>query len=174
MVARHPTAVQRLEHNVRRFFPVLISAALALASVLPTGLPQWGLLAPPFLLASIFYWSMVRPDLMPPTAAFLLGLFQDMLTGMPLGTGALIMTIAQWTIRGQQRYLANRPFFLIWAAFAPVIFVAGLIDWLVYALFTFHIAPIDGALVRMVLGFILFPVVAWLVLIPVHSTLPRD
>ena len=175
MVARqHPTAIQRLDNNVRGLFPVLISALLTLATVLPIGLPQWGALAPPFLLASVFYWSMVRPDLMPPTAAFLLGLFQDLLTGMPLGTGALIMTITQWTMRGQQRYLASRPFLIIWAAFAPVVLVSGLIDWVIYAVFTFHIASISGALARMMLGFILFPVVAWVVLIPTHSTLPRD
>jgi len=171
---RHPTAVQRLGLNVRRLFPVLISAALALAVVLPLGLPHWGMLAPPFLLASIYYWSIVRPDLMPPTAAFLLGLLQDLLTGMPLGTGALIMVITQWTMRGQQRFLMNRPFFLIWAAFAPVVLIAGLVDWIVYAIYTLHIAPVDGALARMMLGFILFPVVAWLLLIPAHRTLPAN
>ncbi len=172
VASSHPTALHRLEQNARRLLPILISVVLALAAVLPVGLPQWGVMAPPFLLIGVFYWSIVRPDLLPPTAAFLLGLLQDLLTGMPLGSGALIMTITQWTMRGQQRYLINRPFFLMWAAFAPVVMIAGVLDWLIYALFTFHPAPIDGALVRMVLGFVLFPVVAWLVLIPTHRTLP--
>jgi rod shape-determining protein MreD len=114
----------------------------------------------------------VRPDLMPPTAAFVLGLFQDLLTGAPLGSGALVMVLTQWTMRGQRRYLANRPFFLMWAAFAPVVVIAGVVDWLIYALFTFHVVPVMDALVRMVLGFFLFPVVAWVVLIPTHRTLP--
>ncbi len=120
----------------------------------------------------MFYWSLVRPDLMPPTVAFILGLFQDLLTGAPIGTGALTMVLTQWIMRGQQRFLAKRPFFLMWAAFAPVVMIAGILDWLIYALFTFHPAPVDGALVRMVLGFVLFPVVAWVVLIPTHRTLP--
>ena len=78
MVAQHPTAIHRLEQNARRLLPVLICAVLALAAVLPIGLPQWGMLAPPFLLVGVFYWSIVRPDLLPPTAAFLLGQFQDL------------------------------------------------------------------------------------------------
>jgi rod shape-determining protein MreD len=172
MVAPHPTAFHRLDQNARKLLPVLISAVLALAAILPVGLPQWGTLAPPFLLIGVFYWSIVRPDLLPPTAAFLLGLFQDLLTGMPIGSGALIMVITQWTMRGQQRYLINRPFFLMWAAFGPVVMIAGVLDWLIYALLTFHPAPVDGALVRMGLGFVLFPVVAWLILIPAHRTLP--
>jgi rod shape-determining protein MreD len=172
MVASHPTALNRLEQNARRLLPVIISLALTLAVVLPIGLPQWGILAPPLLLIAVFYWSIVRPDLMPPTAAFVLGLFQDLLTGAPLGSGAFIMVLTQWTMRGQQRYLINRPFFLMWAAFAPVAIIAGVLDWLVYALINFHAVPILGALVRMVLGIVLFPVVAWLILIPTHRTLP--
>ena len=172
MVASPTTALHRLDQNARRLLPTLISLVLGLAVVLPVGLPHWGELAPPLLLIAVFYWSIVRPDLMPPTAAFVLGLFQDLLTGAPLGSGALVMVLTQWTMRGQRRYLANRPFFLMWAAFAPVVVIAGVVDWLIYALFTFHVAPVMDALVRMVLGFFLFPVVAWVVLIPTHRTLP--
>ena len=123
----HPTILHRLDQNARRLLPTLISFILGMAVVLPIGLPHWGELAPPLLLISIFYWATVRPDLMPPTAAFVLGLFQDLLTHSPLGMGALIMVLTQWIMRGQRRYLANRPFFLMWAAFAPV--VARFLTW---------------------------------------------
>jgi rod shape-determining protein MreD len=172
MVAPHTTALHRLDQNARRLLPTVISLVLTLAVVLPVGLPHWGELAPPLLLISVFYWSTVRPDLMPPTAAFVLGLFQDLLTHSPLGSAALVMVLTQWTMRGQRRYLANRPFFLMWAAFGPVVMIAGTLDWLIYALLNFHVVPIMDALVRMVLGFFLFPVVAWVVLIPTHRTLP--
>jgi rod shape-determining protein MreD len=172
MAAPHPTALHRLDQNARRLLPTVISLVLTLAVVLPIGLPQWGVLAPPLLLIAVFYWSIVRPDLMPPTAAFVLGLFQDLLTHSPLGSGALVMVLTQWTMRGQRRYLANRPFFLMWAAFAPVVAIAGALDWLIYALLNFHAVSVLGALARMVLGFVLFPVIAWLVLIPTHRTLP--
>ncbi len=173
MVASHrPTALHRLDQNARKLLPIMVSVLLCIVVVLPVGLPQWGVLAPPLLLISVFYWSLVRPDLMSPITAFVLGLFQDLLTGAPLGTGALIMVLTQWIMRGQQRFLAKRPFFLMWAAFAPVVTAAAVIDWLLYALFTFHAVPIIGALMRMVLGFVLFPVVAWVVLIPTHRTLP--
>ncbi|HTJ64548.1 MAG TPA: rod shape-determining protein MreD [Alphaproteobacteria bacterium] len=174
VAAPRTTPFHRLEQNLRKLLPLMISIVFAIVVVLPVGLPQWGILAPPLLLISIFYWSLVRPDLMPPTAAFLLGLFQDLLTGAPLGLGALVMVLVQWIMRGQRRYLANRPFFLMWASFGPVVFSAAVIDWLLYALFTLHALPILGALTRMVLGFVLFPVVAWVVLIPAHRTLPPE
>lgn len=172
MDAPNISTLHRLDQNVRRLLPIAISLVLTLAVILPIGLPQWGLLAPPLLLIAVYYWSIVRPDLMPPTAAFVLGLFQDLLTGAPLGSGALVMVLTQWTMRSQQRYLFNRPFFLMWAAFAPVVLIAGVLDWLIYAMLTFNAVPIASALVRMMLGFVLFPVVAWIILIPTHRTLP--
>jgi len=168
------TPLQRLDQSGRKLLPVLSALLLGVVPVLPTGIPEWPELAPPLMLAAVFYWSLARPDLMPPTAAFALGLFQDLLTGAPLGSGALTMVLAQWVLRSQQRFLANRPFYLLWAAFAPVAAVATILEWLVYALFTFHAVPILSALARMVLGVVLFPVVAWIVLIPAHRVLPQE
>ena len=147
---------------------------LGILAVLPIGVPQWGALAPPLMLAAVFYWSLTRPDLMPPIAAFTLGLFQDVLSGAPLGSGALIMVLTQWTMRSQQRFLVKRPFMLLWAAFMPVAAAAAILEWLTYALLTFHALPVGGAMVRMALGIVLFPVVAWVVLIPTHRILPAE
>jgi rod shape-determining protein MreD len=169
-----PTTLQRLDQSGRRLLPVITAVALGVAAVLPIGIPQWGALAPPLMLIAVFYWSLARPDLMPPTAAFLLGLFQDLLSGAPIGCGALVMVATQWTMRGQQRFLVNRPFLLLWSAFIPVATAAALLEWAIYALLTLHAAPILGTLVRLTLGLALFPVVAWLILIPTHSTLPRE
>ena len=168
------TAWRRLDQNVRRLLPALSALMLCVLSVLPIGVPQWGVLAPPLMLAAVFYWSLTRPDLMPPIAAFALGLFADVLSGAPLGSGALIMVLTQWTMRSQQRFLVKRPFMLLWAAFMPVAAAAAVLEWLTYTLLTLHALPVGGALVRMALGIVLFPVVAWVVLIPTHRTLPPE
>jgi rod shape-determining protein MreD len=168
------TPLRRLDHAIRSMLPFLSCLALCVVAILPIGLPHWGALAPPLMLIGVYYWSLARPDLLPPTAAFAAGLFQDLMTGAPTGSGALIMVIAQWVLRGQQRFLVNRPFLLMWGGFAPVAALATLVEWLIYALFTLHAAPILGELVRMGLGFFLFPLVAWLILIPTHRILPQD
>jgi rod shape-determining protein MreD len=169
-----PSSLQRLEQSGRRLLPVISAIMLQILAVLPIGIPQWGALAPPLMLIAVFYWSLVRPDLMPPTAAFLLGLFQDLLSGAPIGSGALVMVATQWTMRGQQRFLVNRPFLLLWGSFLPVAAAAALLQWGIYVLLNLHVVPISASAVRLMLGFALFPVVAWLILIPTHSTLPRE
>jgi rod shape-determining protein MreD len=171
LVAQPP--LRRLDQTARRLLPVLTATLLCIFATLPIGLPHWGALAPPLMLAAVYYWALARPDLMPPAVAFMLGIFQDLLTGAPIGSGALIMVLTQWIMRGQQRFLANRPFLLMWAGFLPLAAMATALEWLVYAAFSFHAVPITGGLARMVLGFVLFPVVAWAVLIPVHRILPQ-
>src|SRR5271154_1788743 len=132
VVARSPW--QRLDQSARRVLPALSALVLCVIAVLPVGIPQWGAMAPPLMLIGVFYWSLVRPDLMPPSAAFALGLFQDLLTGAPLGSGALVMVLTQWIMRSQQRFLVNRPFLLMWAAFFPVVAVATAVDWSIYTI----------------------------------------
>jgi rod shape-determining protein MreD len=141
-------------------------------SVLPVGIPEWRSLAPSLTLIAVFYWSAARPDLLPPTAAFFLGLFQDLLTGSPLGSGALIMVLTQWTLRTQQRFLVNRPFLVLWGAFLPVLAVANLLEWGIASAFALHLIPPASALARMLLSFVIFPLVAWTVFIPIHRSLP--
>ncbi len=169
MAAANP--LQRLDHGARNLLPALTALMLGIVAILPVGIPHWGALAPPLMLIAVFYWALARPGLMPPTVAFVLGLAQDLMTGAPVGLSALIMVLTQWVMRGQQRYLVKRPFLLLWAAFVPVVTTATLLEWAIYAVFSFHPLPILDALVRLALGFVLFPVVAWVVLIPTHRLL---
>ncbi len=172
VVARTP--LQRLDQNARRLLPVFSTILLGIFAALPVGIPQWGAMAPPLMLIGVFYWALVRPDLLPPSAAFAIGLFGDLLTGAPLGSGPLVLVLTQWIMRSQQRFLVNRPFLLLWAAFFPVVAAATAIDWTAYALLTFHAPPFLGAVARMMLGFVLFPVIAWLALIPAHRAVPME
>ena len=152
----------------------MTALGLCVVSLLPLGLPRWGALAPPLMLAAVYYWSLSRPNLLPPIIAAGLGLFQDLLTNAPVGSGVLVMVLVQWILRSQQRFFINRPFLLLWAAFAPVVLGAAIIDWVVYAGYTLSAPPIVEGLVRAALAFVLFPLVAGLVLIPAHRALTTE
>ncbi len=45
-----------------------------------------GLVPPPLLaLMPVYFWCLVRPDLMPPAAAFAIGVLEDLFSGGPPG-----------------------------------------------------------------------------------------
>jgi rod shape-determining protein MreD len=74
--------------------PALISLALTIAFAAP--LRIFGLAAPEpvFPVALAFAWALVRPSLLGPLVLLLLGLFQDLFWGGPMGLWAISFLLA--------------------------------------------------------------------------------
>ena len=64
--------------------------ALMLVNALPTRLPGFAPVVPLLPLIGVYYWSIYRPDLMPPALAFGLGILNDVIAGIPLGVSSLV------------------------------------------------------------------------------------
>ena len=83
-----------------RILAAVVPVTLALLGTLIANLPVsflGGIVPAPLLgLMPIYFWCLVRPDLMPPFWAFAVGLLEDMLSGGPAGvwTFAFIVTYA--------------------------------------------------------------------------------
>ncbi len=79
-----------------------------------------GALAPQWLLAPVFVWSVRQPQLMPAALLFLVGILSDIVIGTPLGVhGTAILAVGAMA-RFQQRYLQTQNFFAIWADYAAL------------------------------------------------------
>lgn len=162
-----PTSVwHRLDQTARALVPGLTLVLVTVLALVPLGISGWSQVTPPLLLMAIFWWSVHRPSSIPPSVAFLIGLLQDLASGAPIGQSALLLVVTQWVISGQRRFLATQPFLLVWAAFAVVVAVTALVEWICYALLTVRFPPIEPGLIRAGLGIALFPIVVRLVLLP--------
>ena len=77
----------------------LLGAIVANVPVSLTG----GQIPPPLLsFMPVYYWSLVRPDLMPPAAIFAVGVAQDILSGTPPGFSSLAF-LATYLLLDRQR-----------------------------------------------------------------------
>jgi rod shape-determining protein MreD len=78
--------------------PLVVTLLLMLMVCLPWGGPPWSETALMLLpAASIYYWSLRRPQLMPAVLVFACGLLLDVLTHGPLGVwavAALVVALA--------------------------------------------------------------------------------
>ncbi|MBV5335548.1 rod shape-determining protein MreD, partial [bacterium] len=72
---------QRVDRFGRNLAPGALTVALLLVSAAPVQLHGVTPLAPILVLAAVFYWTIHRPDLLRPSALFLIGLLQDLLSG---------------------------------------------------------------------------------------------
>ena len=87
-----------------RFLSALVPFLCGFLAVLISNLPlslTGGLVPAPLLgLVPIYFWCLVRPDLMTPAAAFAIGLLQDIMAGGPPGV---------WTLSFVVTYARDRP-----------------------------------------------------------------
>ena len=75
-----------------RYFANAIPVLLGLVGVVVTNLPfsifgGW-IPSPMYALMPIYYWCLVRPDLISPGGAFVIGVAHDVLSGEPPGLWA--------------------------------------------------------------------------------------
>ncbi len=85
-------------------------------------IPQLGLLG-------VLYWTTYSFNLMPPGAAFAVGLLQDLWLGQPLGLNASLLALFAWVLSGQFNVYASRPFRFGWLFAVPVIVLYETLTW---------------------------------------------
>ncbi|MGD2132603.1 MAG: rod shape-determining protein MreD [Maricaulaceae bacterium] len=76
-------------------------------------------------LAPVFYWGMLRPDLSRAVTAFVLGLFQDFVSGGPLGVWALAYLVAFSAAAPQRGAMSGQTAGAVWIGFVLFVAVAG-------------------------------------------------
>ncbi len=86
-------AWQKLDLVARRITPFLITFGLVIFSQVPMHLPAPIPVTPAFAFASIYFWTLHNPDMLPASAVFTIGLLQDILSGVPLGLSAFTMLV---------------------------------------------------------------------------------
>ena len=152
---------RKLDHLARQLTPFTLTFLLVLLDAVPLRIPHLQPISPAWPLIAVFYWILYRPDLMPPAAAFLLGLTQDTLSGAPLGVHAAIFVLAHLGITTQRRFFLGKSFAVLWLGFALLALCAFVLKWLLLTLFYLVVAsPLPLAL-QMVVTIGCFPLLFW-------------
>ncbi len=157
------TVLQRMDLTARRFVPFGVTLMLMLFAMTPTFIPGLSHITPMYALMAVYFWSIYRPDLLGYGATFGIGVLEDLLAGTPLGSGALILLLCQRVVFHQQKFFNNKPFGIIWLAFALVAAGAGLLRWICVGLVApSGFTPIGQMLTATVMSIALYPVIGWL------------
>jgi rod shape-determining protein MreD len=140
--------------------PLLLSVALVVLVNLPVSLTGRLLPAPVLALAAIYYWVLVRPDLMPPAAVLVVGLLEDVLSGGPPGLWAAGFLAAFLLADRQRETLAGLSGIGAILGFAGSMLIAAVIAytlaWVVY----WRSAPVAPLFLETIITVLFYPVVA--------------
>lgn len=113
-------------HERVAFFGALSFAIIgALIYAAPLGVARFDAPMPWLPLLPVFFWGLLRPDLLRAVSAFAIGLFQDIVSGGPLGVWALTYLVAFAVIAPQRDALAGQTPSAVWIGFALFVGLAA-------------------------------------------------
>lgn len=159
--------VERREISLAgQFVPVASALVFALVSVVPLHLPGFDVVTPAFALMALFHWTIYRPDLLPLSGVFLLGLLLDLLNGTPFGVSSLTLLIARAVLLNRRDLFVDQPFAVVWGGFVAFAAASFAFEWLAISLWHGMLLGVRPILFQAVLTVACFPVgsylLAWL------------
>ena len=116
---------------------------------------------PPLGLMVLLGWRLLRPELLPIWSAALFGLFDDLVSGQPMGSAVLLWTVAFFAIELFDTRLVWRDFWQDWLIGAGAIGFCLIAGRLIASPIAAHVDTM--LLVQILLSVLLFPLVARLV-----------
>ncbi len=151
---------RRDDHPLIRIIPGALIMIATLISLTPLPFTGGQTLVPSFVLIAIYFWSLLRGELVPYWLLFLCGLISDALLAMP-GVQALLFMLLK-TVTG---YVSNRfdrgSVWVFWTGFI----VLSLLYWLAYWLLLHFLMqaplPIANALTAWLAASICYPLLHW-------------
>lgn len=116
-------------------------ATVMLGSLLPSIIPAITLspAVPPLGLMMLLGWRLLRPELWPLWIGLPLGLFDDIVTGHPIGTAMCLWTLTLVAIDSLSVRLIWRDYWQDWLIAAIAIIAVAVLSW-----FFMHLGPGGG------------------------------
>jgi rod shape-determining protein MreD len=151
---------RRLDIAARCSFPACITILLMLLTQAPVEISEQAALLPAVALCCVWFWSLFRPDALPPPIVFLIGVLMDLLGYLPLGVGVFTLLGVHGVALATRRSLARRGFAWVWIVFGAVAVAASVLIWLLVMLLTFRMVSPDPAIFIAVLATSIYPVLA--------------
>jgi rod shape-determining protein MreD len=142
------------------FLPGLSAVLLVMLVNLPVSFTGGLFPAPLLALTAIYFWALVRPDLMPPFVVLCVGLLEDLLSGGSPGVWATGFIAAYALVDRQRENLAGLAGGAAVLGFAAAMAVAAsatfVLTWIMYL----RQPPLAPLLLASVFTVLFYPVVA--------------
>jgi rod shape-determining protein MreD len=139
-----------------RIVASVIPVTLAILGVMLANLPVsflGGIVPAPLMgLMPVYFWCLVRPDLMPPFWAFVIGLLEDVLSGGPPGVWAVAFVVTYAALDRQRDSLAGLGGVAAILGFATAAALCCATAYAVVALYYWRIPPLAPVMTELAMS----------------------
>jgi rod shape-determining protein MreD len=136
--------------------PFVCAALGAVISNIPVSV-LGGLLPPPlFAFMPVYFWCLVRPDLMPPPAALAIGALEDLLSGGLMGVYALSLVVAYALVDRERDAFAGLSGFGAILGFAAAMLLTGATSYSIVAISSGHFPPVAPVILQIATSIVFY------------------
>ena len=147
--------------GLKSVIPFMTVLFLIIIMILPYNMPLLGDIMPYLTLIGVYYWSVFKPELMPVSVVFVIGILQDILLGSPLGLTSLLLVVVQQFIFFQGRRFLERDFLFNWFVFVMIVIGFGTLSWIIVSLYFRVFLDYIGVIGQILLTIAFYPLITW-------------
>lgn len=155
------TFMHQLDLVLRGLTPILLTLALVVIARLPFGFEEFETAMPLLILMCVYYWTIYRPQLLPPVVIFLFGLLHDLMTNGPIGLMALVLLLVYWLVDAQRRVFLGSSFVVGWWGFGLVAVGAETLIYLLASFYYDSFLNLPPFALQLALTIAVYPGIAW-------------
>ncbi|GGF01280.1 rod shape-determining protein MreD [Aliidongia dinghuensis] len=153
--------VETVDGIGQRLVPTAFTLVLAILSVIPVDIPGYAQVTPDYVLMSIYYWTIYRPDHLPYLVVFLVGLLIDLLTFGPPGVTPFALLTVRAIVLTQRKFFVGKNFPILWWGFVLATVAVTLLRWGMGALYSGHLPDPRSFAFQAVLTAAFYPMLSW-------------
>ncbi len=152
--------MERIGPIAGNFVATVVPASLAMLGVFVANLPVsvfGGLLpAPQLALMPVYFWCLVRPDLMRPFTAFIIGVLEDLFSGGPPGIWGAAFVITYALIDRQRDSFAGLSGAAAILGFGVAMLVCSGTAYAIISVYYWHLQPLAVLLMQIAVTMLLY------------------
>ena len=156
--------IDSFDENVKPIFQRLMPLLVSLLFVLFSYVPMYGLvfdnIKPAMGIICIYYWMIHRPDLFGLLSSYFLGLIDDVISSVPLGTNTFTLLAVYLLLYNINRLLVGKPFNITWYVFMAVAFFGFFVKWLSLSIFYSQFLPFSMVLFSYLVTIAIYPLLS--------------
>lgn len=148
-------------HTMAAVIPVLAGLLGAFFANMPVSLFGGTVPPPLFALMPIYYWCLVRPDLMPAGAVFAIGLAEDLLSAGPPGVWAMSFLVCYAIIERQRDIFAGLAGAGAILGFGAVMFIASGVAYVIVSVLSSRMVPFGSLVLEIAVSVLFYLPALW-------------
>lgn len=157
----------------QRMLPLITSILLLLISYIPLNFSISNNMRPAMGIICVYFWMIHRPDLFNLVSVYILGLFDDIISSVPMGSNILALLVLYLLVNNLQHFFNGKPFIITWYGFATLSLATFCVKWLVVSIYYGQFLPLSILFFTYLVTIAFYPFIS-LINAFVQNTLIRD